>query len=69
MLVCQLNYFFLSIAPTTSINLPRQLSSSSRQESFIGTREYYAAPTYTEASLLERKESMMRRGVLKSVIE
>lgn len=43
--------------------------ASSRTDSFAGTREYYAAPSYTEASLLERKESMMRRGVLKEVIE
>ena len=33
------------------------------------TREYYAAPSFTEASLVERKESVLRRNAIKSIIE
>lgn len=48
-------------------NLPRKNSSDLRRmpynrssSNIANTREYYAAPAYNEASLLERKESLRK---------
>lgn len=38
-------------------------------ESVTNMREYYAAPSFNEASRIERMESMRRKNEIKSVVE
>lgn len=42
---------------------------NSGSELIVNTREYYAAPSYNEAALIERKESVRRKQDIKTVIE
>lgn len=50
-----------------SVDARRQFYRSS--SNIANSREYYAAPAYNEATLLERKESLRRSMRVKSVIE
>lgn len=60
-----LRFIFLNLVPSISRvpNFRRNISTRS------STREFYAAPAYTAASLLERNESMMRRQEIETFIE
>lgn len=55
------------IARRPSADTRRQFYRSS--SNIANSREYYAAPAYNEATLLERKESLRRSMRVKSVIE